>query len=213
MRSEQAWSGGLFAIQQGGLEPWLRQRSVEGLAEHPFDGFAIGGLAVGEPNAALHEGIAMAAAMLPEDRPRYLMGVGYPEDLLVAVERGVDLFDCVLPTRSARTGKVFTSAGELVIKHAAFRQDPRPLDQACACPTCQRYSRGTLRHLFVSGEATSMVLLTVHNLFYFVRLMRRAREAIMSGRYGELRARVARDRASGLEHAAEARSFSWRPSC
>ncbi len=203
-RRDRGWAGGLFAIQQGGLDPALRQRSIEGLTGAPFDGYAIGGLAVGEPSTALHEGIAMAAEMLPEDRPRYLMGVGYPEDLLVAVERGVDLFDCVLPTRSARTGKVFTSRGDLVIKHARFREDPRPLDPACGCPTCTLYSRGALRHLFVAGEATSMVLLTMHNLFYFVSLMRSAREAIMSSRYGEFRARVVSNRAAPCEDTPEA---------
>ena len=194
-RSRGVWQGGLFAIQQGGLDRRARVRSIEELAEHPFDGFAIGGLAVGESSEELHTGVAMAAALLPAERPRYLMGVGYPEDLLEAVGQGVDLFDCVLPTRSARTGKVFTSAGDLVIKHARYRNDGQPLDPDCPCPTCQRYSRGTLRHLFVSGEPTSMVLLTVHNLFYFVSLMQSAREAIMSGRYGEFRARVVRARA------------------
>jgi queuine tRNA-ribosyltransferase len=135
--------------------------------------------------------------MLPDQRPRYLMGVGYPEDLLHAIACGIDLFDCVLPTRSARTGKVFTSAGELAIKNAAHADDDRALDPECSCPTCGAYSRGALRHLFVAGEATSVVLLTVHNLFYYLNLMRRSREAIMAGRYQEYRARTESVRRSG----------------
>lgn len=186
----EGWGGGVFAIQQGSLDPQLRRRSSEELAASPFDGFAIGGLAVGEPSEALHEGISMAAPMLPSVRPRYLMGVGYPEDLLHAMACGVDLFDCVLPTRSARTGKVFTSQGDLVIKNARHADDPRPLDEACGCPTCARYSRAVLRHLFVANEVTSVVLLTIHNLSFFLGLMRQAREAIMAGRYMQFRADV-----------------------
>ncbi len=189
-REGAAWSGGLFAIQQGSLDPGLRRRASEALAESPFDGFAVGGLAVGESPEALHEAVAMAAPMLPPDRPRYLMGVGYPEDLLHAVACGVDLFDCVLPTRSARTGKVFTSRGELVIKNARFADDPLPLDPDCSCPTCAVYSRAVLRHLFTAGEVTSAVLLTMHNLTYFLSLLRGAREAIMAGRYTRFRGAV-----------------------
>ncbi len=185
-----SWRGGLFAIQQGSVDPDLRAWCTGQLAGLPFDGFAIGGLAVGEPRPVLHRMIAASAPLLPAGRPRYLMGVGYPEDLLQGVAHGVDLFDCVLPTRSARTGKVFTSRGELVIKNARFADDPRPLDPDCGCPTCRSYSRAVLRHLFVSREVTSVVLLTVHNLFYFLRLMREAREAIMAGRYVEFRSRV-----------------------
>jgi queuine tRNA-ribosyltransferase len=134
--------------------------------------------------------------MLPAERPRYLMGVGYPEDLLHAVACGVDLFDCVLPTRSARTGKVFTSRGELHIKNARFADDDRPLDPDCGCPTCATYSRGALRHLFVAREATSVVLLTVHNLMFFLSLMRGAREAIIAARYTRFRRRVELARAA-----------------
>jgi queuine tRNA-ribosyltransferase len=183
------WRGGLFAIQQGSLDEGLRRRCTDDLAGHPFDGFAIGGLAVGEPSAALHEATAMAAPMLPEERPRYLMGVGYPHDILHAISCGVDLFDCVLPTRSARTGKVFTSSGELNIKNARFADDLGPLDPECSCPTCARYPRAALRHLFVAKEVTSVVLLTLHNLTFFLRLMREAREAIMAGRYGRFQQR------------------------
>jgi queuine tRNA-ribosyltransferase len=184
------WSGGLFAIQQGGLDEALRRGCSDALAGHPFDGFAVGGLAVGEPSDRLREGIEAFSPMLPAERPRYLMGVGYPEDLLHAVACGVDLFDCVLPTRSARTGKVFTSRGELHIKNARHADDDRPLDADCPCPTCATYSRGALRHLFVTREATSVVLLTVHNLMFFLSLMRGAREAIIAGRYTRFRRRV-----------------------
>ncbi len=188
------WGGGIFAIQQGSLDFDLRRRCTEDLAAADFDGFAIGGLAVGEPQAALYDAVSTAAPMLPADRPRYLMGVGYPEDILHAVGCGVDLFDCVLPTRSARTGKVFTSTGDLAIKNACHADDPRPLDEACSCPTCAVYSRAVLRHLFVANEVTSVVLLTVHNLWYFLSLMRGAREAIMAGRYSRFRARVENER-------------------
>jgi queuine tRNA-ribosyltransferase len=198
-RGESAWRGGFFAIQQGSLNVELRRRSSEAISAAGFDGFAIGGLAVGEPPEALYDAVAMAAPMLPSGRPRYLMGVGYPEDILHSIAHGVDLFDCVLPTRSARTGKVFTSQGELVIKNARFADDPRALDENCACPTCRVYSRAALRHLFVANEVTSVVLLTVHNLWYFLHLMREAREAIIAGRYKRFHARVisARETAKG----------------
>jgi queuine tRNA-ribosyltransferase len=189
-RRDDAWKGGLFAIQQGGADPVARSRCSEALAEHPFDGFAIGGLAVGEPQQQLHDSVAAFSPLLPADRPRYLMGVGYPDDLLHAVACGVDLFDCVLPTRSARTGKLYTSRGELNIKNARHADDDRPPDPDCTCPTCTHYSRGALRHLYVAREATSVVLLTVHNLSFFLSLMRGAREAIIAGRYSRFRARV-----------------------
>jgi queuine tRNA-ribosyltransferase len=182
--------GGVFAIQQGSLDPVLRRRSSEALAAAGFDGFAIGGLAVGESTAALYGAVEMAAPLLPKHRPRYLMGVGYPEDILHAIGCGVDLFDCVLPTRSARTGKIFTSTGDLVIKNARFADDPKPLDESCSCPTCAVYSRAALRHLFVANEVTSVVLLTMHNLWFYLNLMREAREAIIAGRYMRFRARV-----------------------
>ena len=186
----EGWQGAVFGIQQGSLDSDLRQRSSDALAELDFDGFAIGGMAVGEPSEALHDGVFMAAPMLPHERPRYLMGVGYPEDLLHAIACGVDLFDCVLPTRSARTGKVFTSKGDFAIKNACFADDPEPLDPDCGCPTCKVYSRAVLRHLFVANEVTSVVLLTIHNLSFFLSLMRQAREAIMAGRYPRFRSAV-----------------------
>jgi queuine tRNA-ribosyltransferase len=201
-RGEGGWNGGVFAIQQGSLDSALRRSSSEALAAGDFDGFAIGGLAVGEPADALYEAVAMAAPLLPDHRPRYLMGVGYPEDILHAIDCGVDLFDCVLPTRSARTGKVFTSAGDLAIKNARFADDPKPLDESCSCPTCAVYSRAALRHLFVANEVTSVVLLTMHNLWFYLSLMRGAREAIMTGRYTRFRARVENDRGSAREKTA-----------
>lgn len=194
-RGSSGWDGGLFAIQQGSFFEDLREDCSARLVEHPFDGFAIGGLAVGEPSDQLHRSVAEFSPLLPDRRPRYLMGVGYPEDLLQAVGCGVDIFDCVLPTRSGRTGKVFTSRGDLVIKNARFRHDTRPLDPECECPTCRDYSRAALRHLFVAGEVTSVVLLTIHNLFYYLGLMRGAREAIMARRYSEFRAEVEAARA------------------
>jgi queuine tRNA-ribosyltransferase len=194
-----AWPGGAFGIQQGAVDPAQRRRCSEALVELGFDGFAIGGLAVGEPTEVLHEAVAMCAPMLPEERIRYLMGVGYPEDLVHAIGCGVDLFDCVLPTRSARTGKIFTSRGDLVIKNARWADDDRPLDPDCGCPTCARYSRAALRHFFVSREATSVVLLTVHNLHFYLSLMRSAREAIIAGRYDGFREGFARARARGAD--------------
>ena len=196
----QGWAGGVFAIQQGGLDFAARQHCSEALCGEDFDGFAIGGLAVGESTERLYDGVSAFAPLLPSKRPRYLMGVGYPEDILHAVEAGVDLFDCVLPTRSARTGKIFTSRGELMIKNARYADDDRPLDPDCECPTCTTYSRGALRHLFVAREATSVVLLTVHNLSFFLGLMRGAREAIMAGRYTRFRKRVELARAAGGTH-------------
>ncbi len=196
-RGAGGWTGGLFAIQQGSVYPDIRRRCSDQLASMAFDGYAIGGLAVGEPTEVLHEAVDFCAPMLPLERPRYLMGVGYPEDLLHAVACGVDLFDCVLPTRSARTGKIFTSRGELMIKNARWADDDAPLDPDCGCPTCHRYSKGTLRHFFIAREATSVVLLTLHNLYFFLSLMRGAREAIMAGRYGEYRERTQSKRELG----------------
>ncbi len=201
-RGGGGWDGGVFAIQQGSLDSRLRRTSSEALAAAGFDGYAIGGLAVGEPTEALYEAVSMAAPMLPVERPRYLMGVGYPEDMLHAVGCGVDLFDCVLPTRSARTGKVFTSGGDLVIKNARFADDPGPLDERCSCPTCAVYSRAALRHLFISNEVTSVVLLTMHNLWFYLSLMRGAREAIMAGRYTRFRAGVESARSRGRTRSA-----------
>ncbi|MDW7711754.1 MAG: tRNA guanosine(34) transglycosylase Tgt [Deferrisomatales bacterium] len=174
---------GLFAILQGGMEPDLRRRAAEVLREHPFDGYAVGGLSVGEGREVMLETLGAAVPHLPSDKPRYLMGVGTPLDIAEAVGRGVDLFDCVLPTRNARNGMLFTSQGRVAIKHARFERDPRPLDEACGCYTCRHYSRAYLRHLYQSREILASRLNTLHNLYYYQALMRRIRSAVESGSY------------------------------
>jgi queuine tRNA-ribosyltransferase len=179
----------LFGIVQGGTYPDLRRRAVDEMVAMDFDGFAIGGMAVGEPKDMMYDLTALVAGLLPFERPRYLMGVGKPEDLIEAVGRGVDLFDCVLPTRNARNGQAFTSQGPLVIKQAQYARDSRPLDEGCECYTCQRFSRAYLRHLFVSEELLIYRLLTLHNLHFFLSLMAAMRAAIAAGTLGRLRAR------------------------
>jgi len=179
--------GGLFAIVQGSVFPELRAEHAEQLAALDFDGYAIGGLAVGEEKAATWTALAAAAANLPEDKPRYVMGMGTPADLLEGVSHGVDMFDCVMPTRHARNGMAFTSEGRISIKNQIFAADERPLDPACACPTCRRYSRAYLRHLQVRGEMTAGILLTWHNLFHYLDSMRAIRHAIASDRFAEFR--------------------------
>ncbi len=168
----------LFGIVQGSVYPELRLRSVQALADMGFDGYAIGGLAVGEGQARMLEMTALTAEALPADRPRYLMGVGKPRDLVKAVRRGVDMFDCVLPTRSGRTGQAFTRRGVLNLRNARHREDPRPLDPACACPTCAAYGRAYLHHLFGAGEMLGPILLSRHNLHYYQDLMAGLRQAI-----------------------------------
>ena len=171
----------LLGIVQGGFYSDLRQAHAEEIRELDLDAYAIGGLSVGEPRDALFEMVEATAPHLPADKIRYLMGVGYPLDLVEAVMLGVDLFDCVLPTRSGRTGQVFTSLGRLIIKHSQYRNDSGPLDPACSCYTCQSFCRGYLRHLFISNEILSSRLLTLHNLHFYQRLMARLREAIHQG--------------------------------
>ncbi len=175
----------LFGIVQGGIHADLRARCLEGLREVGFDGYAIGGLSVGEPKSAMWEMVEAGMPGMPVDRPRYLMGVGTPEDLLEGVRRGVDLFDCVLPTRNARKGTVFTSRGRLVVKNAVYARDPRPLDPGCTCYTCRRYSRAYVRHLFQCGEILAQELATLHSLHFYLNTMRRVRRAIEEGRFGE----------------------------
>ncbi|MGE5346748.1 MAG: tRNA guanosine(34) transglycosylase Tgt [Acidithiobacillales bacterium] len=174
-------AGELFGIVQGGMYGELRAESVATLAALPFDGLACGGLSVGEPKAEMRAMVARTGSLLPEDRPRYLMGVGRPDDLLHAVAHGFDLFDCVLPTRAARHGLLYTSEGTLVIRHARHREDPSPPDAGCGCPTCRTHSRAYLRHLYLSGEPTAALLLTVHNLTAILDLMRRIRDALSTG--------------------------------
>ncbi len=187
-RSKQAFGDrpgqALFGIQQGGVIDELRAESAEKLREIGFDGYAIGGLAVGEGQAAMFRVLDTAPAMLPEDRPRYLMGVGKPDDIVGAVARGVDMFDCVLPTRSGRTGQAFTRRGVVNIKNARHGDDPRPLEEGCTCPACTGYSRAYLHHLFRSGEILSSMLLSWHNLHYYQALMSGIRAAIAAGRFG-----------------------------
>ena len=176
-------AGALFGIVQGGMHEDLRSESLAALAALPFDGLACGGLSVGEPKPEMRAMVAFTGPRLPEERPRYLMGVGRPDDLVHAVAHGFDLFDCVLPTRAARHGLLYTSDGTLVIKHARYREDPSPPDPGCGCPTCRTSSRAYLRHLFVSGEPSAGLLLTVHNLTAILDLMRRIREALERGEF------------------------------
>jgi len=181
----------LFAIVQGGTHADLRRASADQLVDLDFPGYAIGGLAVGEPHALTCDIAAEVAPRLPTDRPRYLMGVGYPEHLADYVRLGIDLMDCVLPTRNARNGCLFTSAGHVHIKNACYAADPRPVDEQCACPVCQRYSRAYLRHLYMSNEILAAVLNTHHNLFFYLDLMRRIRSSLASGTYSSLALPVA----------------------
>ncbi len=176
----------VFGIVQGGLDEGLRQESIEALTALDFDGYALGGLSVGETSEDMYRVVRFAAPRLPGGKTRYLMGVGYPEDIIESVAAGVDIFDCVLPTRNARTGNLFTSRGRLVIKHSAWREDQRPVDEDCECAACARYSRAYMRHLFLTGEMLGRRLYTIHNLFHYQRLMRRIRASIEPGTFSEL---------------------------
>jgi queuine tRNA-ribosyltransferase len=187
----------LFGIQQGGLEEDLRRESAEALREIGFHGYAVGGLAVGEGQEAMFACLDYAPEQLPADRPRYLMGVGKPDDIVGAVKRGIDMMDCVLPSRSGRTGQVFTRHGVLNIKNARHQDDPRPLDEACTCPACRSYSRAYLHHVFRSQEIISSMLLTWHNLHYFQEIMQGMRDAIAEGRFPAWEAAFHRDREAG----------------
>ena len=177
----------LFGIVQGGTDPVERARCFERLSAMPFDGFALGGLWVGEGRTLGLEMVERDCSEFPEARPRYLMGVGHPVDLIEAVARGVDMFDCVLPTRNARRGTVFISSGRLVVKNAAYAHDPRPLDPECDCYTCRHFSRAYLRHLFAAGELLGMRLASLHAVHHMVALARRARRAVFDGSYRAFR--------------------------
>ena len=170
---------------QGSIFESLRIQSAEKLKRIGFDGYAVGGLAVGEGHETMIKVLKMTVPCLPEDKPRYLMGVGKPRDLLAAVQNGVDMFDCVLPTRSGRTGQAFTRRGEVNLRNARHASDPRPLDAECNCPACQQFSRAYLHHLVKSGEILGAMLLTWHNLGYYQDLMRGLREAIKNGLLAE----------------------------
>jgi queuine tRNA-ribosyltransferase len=180
-----------FGIVQGGTFADLRVRSAEALKEIGFDGYAVGGLAVGEPQSAMFETLEATVPHLPQDRPRYLMGVGKPSDIVGAVLRGIDMFDCVLPTRSGRNGQAFTSQGTLNLRNARFAEDPGPLDPACACPACTRFSRAYLHHVVKAGEIIAAMLLTWHNLKFYQDLMGELRKAIGESRTRTLAARYA----------------------
>ncbi len=187
----------LFGIQQGGLEQDMRAESAEALKEIGFEGYAVGGLAVGEGQEAMFDVLDFAPDMLPTDKPRYLMGVGKPDDIVGAVARGIDMMDCVLPSRSGRTGQLFTRQGVVNIKNARHADDPRPLDEACTCPACRNYSRAYLHHVFRSQEMISGMLLTWHNLQYYQDLMADMRGAIAAGTFTEFQAKFHADRAAG----------------
>ncbi len=177
----------LFGIIQGGMYESERKRAVEEIVDIGFDGYALGGLSVGEPRQQMYDLTEFSAALLPQDHARYVMGVGTPEDLVECVYRGVDMFDCVMPTRNARNGMLFTSKGRLVIKNARFKDDPRPIDEQCSCYTCRHYSRAYLRHLYMAREILSSQLHTIHNLHYFVNLMTEIRQAVEEDRYSQFR--------------------------
>lgn len=190
---EHAAGAALFGIQQGALDPELRRRSAEALTEIGFDGYAVGGLAVGEGQEAMFATLDFAPDMLPADRPRYLMGVGKPDDLVGAVERGIDMFDCVLPTRSGRNGQAFTWNGPLNLRNARHAEDTDPLDPRCTCSVCGTYSRAYLHHLQKAGEILGAMLVTEHNLVFYQQLMQAMREAIGGGRFGAFAADFRRD--------------------
>ena len=179
---EHAERTALFGIQQGALDQALRKRSAEALIDLGFDGYAVGGLAVGEGQAAMLGCLDFAVAMLPADKPRYLMGVGKPDDVVEAVRRGIDMFDCVLPTRSGRTGQAFTADGPLNLRNARFAEDSEPIEPGCPCPACARFERAYVHHLVKSGEILGAMLMTQHNLWFYQRLMHDLREAIAGQR-------------------------------
>jgi queuine tRNA-ribosyltransferase len=200
-RCEAAWSRGptaLFGIIQGGLDLGLRRRHVEEVCAVELPGYALGGYSVGEAPERMHASVAEVAPLLPRERPRYLMGVGTPVDLVHAMAAGVDMFDCVLPTRCARNGLLFTCEGRLVIRNAEYARDERPVDATCRCYTCRTHSRAYLRHLFATREVLAMRLNTLHNLHHYLELMRRAREAIVADGFREFAADVvAREGSAG----------------
>jgi queuine tRNA-ribosyltransferase len=186
----------LFGIVQGGVLPDLREKSARDLVAMDFPGYAVGGLAVGEERTTREEVLDHVEPLLPRGRPRYLMGVGTPEDILEGVARGVDMFDCVLPTRNGRNGQLFTSRGRLSIRNARYRDDPRPPDPDCGCYTCGTASRAYLRHLHMAGEITGATLLTIHNLAHYLDTLRRMRQSILLGRFEEFRTEMRRSLAA-----------------
>jgi queuine tRNA-ribosyltransferase len=188
----------LFGIVQGGMYEELRDESLAGLTAIGFDGFAIGGLSVGEPKEEMLRVLRHTAPRLPADRPRYLMGVGTPEDLIEGIAAGIDMFDCVMPTRNARNGWLFTRHGDLKLRNSRYRNETGPADETCACPTCRNFSRAYLHHLQRVNEILGARLNTIHNLHYYLSLMREARTAIEDGRFEAFRQEFSRDRARGV---------------
>lgn len=180
----------LFGIVQGGTSAPLRRRHMAELEKMPFAGFALGGLSVGEPPPVMHALLDEIADDLPADKPRYLMGVGTPRDLVCAIGAGIDMFDCVMPTRNARNGQLFTSEGKVIIRNQRYRDDTGPLDPQCECPTCQKFGRGYLRHLLLCNEILYFHLATVHNLTFYMNLVKRARAAILTDSYPDFRAQI-----------------------
>jgi queuine tRNA-ribosyltransferase len=189
----------LFGIVQGTVHEALRAESLAGLNEIPFDGIAVGGLSVGEPKEDMHRVLDFIGPKLPEWNPHYLMGVGTPEDLVYAVERGIDMFDCVMPTRNARNGWLFTRFGDIKLKNAKYRDDHRPLDETCSCYTCRNFSRAYLHHLNKTGEILGAMLNTIHNLHYYLELTKEMREAIAQRRFVAWRENFHRDRGRTAE--------------
>ncbi len=189
-RERAAHPQALFGIGQGGMHPNLRRECAERLVEMDFPGYAIGGLAVGEPALLSYDMAEISTEILPEEKPRYVMGVGYPNDIVEYVRRGVDMMDCVLPTRNARNANLFTTQGRLKISNATYTRDERPIDEQCNCAVCRRYSRAYLRHLFNANEITAATLATHHNLHFYLDLMRRIRNAILAGTLDDFAAEV-----------------------
>lgn len=196
---EQENPNALFGIVQGGMYENLRDESLAGLTDIGFEGYAIGGLSVGEPKEDMMRVLAHVAPRLPANAPRYLMGVGTPEDLVEGVHRGVDMFDCVMPTRNARNGWLFTRYGDIKIRNARYRDDTRPLDPSCKCHTCSHFSRAYLHHLQRANEISGSRLNTLHNLHFYLTIMQEMRDAIAKGEFQQWRAQFARDRARGIE--------------
>ncbi len=187
----------LWGITQGGVLWSYRKRSIEELINYDFHGYAIGGLGLGEPKSQLYEILEKSNELLPENKPRYLMGMGYIEDILEAVERGVDFFDCVLPTRNARNGTLFTSQGRIVIKNQKYADDPRPPDENCRCYTCRNFSRAYLRHLYERNEISSAILNTIHNLYYYLDIFKKIRQAIQSNSFKDFKKTIIEQNLTG----------------
>ena len=189
-----------FGIVQGGIYPEIRRESIQALLDIGFEGYAIGGLAVGEGREDRNRLTAFCTQLLPENKPRYLMGVGTPTDILEAIERGVDMFDCVIPTRNARNGTVFTPDGKLVIRNSIYKDDFRPIDSECGCYTCRNFSRAYIRHLFNVNEVLGLRLATLHNIHFYLKLVREAREAIQQGRFLEFKEKFTHRYQNGEEN-------------